>query len=113
MFTSTLQGPYLDKMVRSASSGFSDFVVADERIENFLKSWKIQGVVTTTSNGAKDPYVGFNKNKERQVNVALISKGMGKDFKVPYYQVAEAAPSPYQQQAFAIPTSKQHIPYQP
>ncbi|CAK8567098.1 unnamed protein product [Lathyrus sativus] len=28
MLMSTLQGPYLDRMVRSASSGFSDLVIA-------------------------------------------------------------------------------------
>lgn len=30
MFMSTLQGPYLDRMVRSASSGFSDLVITAE-----------------------------------------------------------------------------------
>lgn len=37
MFMSTLQGPYLDRMVGSASSGFSNLVAIGERIENCLK----------------------------------------------------------------------------
>lgn len=53
MFMSTLQGPYLDKMVRSASSKFLDLVVASERIENCLKIRNIQSV-TDVSNGGKE-----------------------------------------------------------
>lgn len=52
MFMGTLQGPYLNKMVGSDSSSFSDLVVARERIENCLKSGRIQMVVGT-SIGAK------------------------------------------------------------
>lgn len=62
MFMSTLQGPYLDRMVGSASAGFSDLVVAGEHIENCLKSGKIQGAVVA-SNGAKNSYSGFTKKK--------------------------------------------------
>lgn len=47
MFMSILQGPYLDRMIGSASAGFSDLVVAGERIENDLKSGRIQGVAGT------------------------------------------------------------------
>lgn len=57
MFISTLQGPYLDRMVRSASSRFSDLVVVGERIESCLKNGKIQ-CVTTASNSE------FQKKKE-------------------------------------------------
>ena len=41
MFIGNLQGPYLDRMVGSTSSGFSDLVLADERIENMTKMGKI------------------------------------------------------------------------
>lgn len=34
MFMGTLQGTYLDKMVKSASSSFSDLVVAGHKTEN-------------------------------------------------------------------------------
>lgn len=60
---STLQGPYLDRMVGSASSGFADLVVVSERIENCLKRGKIQGITATTTSGGKKSFVGFPKKK--------------------------------------------------
>lgn len=42
MFIGTLQGPYLDRMVRSSSYGFAYLVVAGERIENHLKNGKLK-----------------------------------------------------------------------
>lgn len=41
MFIGNLQGPYLDKMVGSTSSGFSDLVLSGERIKNMIKMGKI------------------------------------------------------------------------
>lgn len=41
MFMGNLQGPYLDIMVGSTSWGFSDLVLAGERIENMIKMGKI------------------------------------------------------------------------
>ena len=41
MFMSTLQGPFYDHMVGSASAGFADLVMAGERIEVGLKLGKI------------------------------------------------------------------------
>lgn len=37
MFMGNLQGPYLDRMVGSTSSVFSDLVLVGERIENMIK----------------------------------------------------------------------------
>lgn len=42
MFMGTLQGPYYDRMVGSTSTGFSELVMAGERIEAGLKMSKIQ-----------------------------------------------------------------------
>lgn len=41
MFMGNLQGPYLDRMVGSTSSGFYDLVLTGERIENMIKMGKI------------------------------------------------------------------------
>lgn len=81
-------------------------MVAGERIENCLKSGKIQGIVATTTNGGKNPYVGFPKKREIETNVASTSRGKGGDYRTPYYQVAEVTPNGYQQQAFAIPAGQ-------
>lgn len=37
IFMGNLQGPYLYRMIGSPSSGFSDLVLARERIENMIK----------------------------------------------------------------------------
>ena len=63
MFMDTLQGKYLDRMIGSATSGFSDLVIANERLENFLKIGKIQDT-TTAASGAKKTHSGFPKKKE-------------------------------------------------
>lgn len=104
MFMGTLQGPYLDRMIGSASSGFSDLVIAREQIENGLKTGKMQGL-DVASNGVKKPYSGLPKKKEGETNVASTSKGKGKAYQTPYYQVPEVTPNNYQQQVYAIPTA--------
>lgn len=62
MFMGTLQGLYLDRMIGSASSNFSDLVVTGEQTENNLKTRKIQDLVVA-SNGEKKTYSGFPKKK--------------------------------------------------
>lgn len=63
MFMGTLHGPYLKNLIGSTYAGFSDLVVAGERIKNCLRSGKIQNIVGP-SNGAKKPYSGFAKKKQ-------------------------------------------------
>ncbi|XP_050909411.1 uncharacterized protein LOC127123211 [Lathyrus oleraceus] len=60
MFMGNLQGPYLDRMVVSTSSGFSGLVLAGERIANMIKMGKIQNS-TSTSGLMKKPYVAYGK----------------------------------------------------
>lgn len=49
IFMETLQGPYLDRMVGSTTSRFSDLVITSEQIENFLKISKIQDTTIVAS----------------------------------------------------------------
>lgn len=58
MFMGNLQGPYLDRMVGSTSYGFSDLVLAGERIENMIKMGKILNAANT-SGVAKKPFVAY------------------------------------------------------
>ncbi|XP_050916175.1 uncharacterized protein LOC127131290 [Lathyrus oleraceus] len=102
MFMGTLQGPYLDRMIGSAFASFSDLVAAGEWIENSLKTGKIQGFAVAY-NGTKKPYSGFPKKKEGETNATSTSKGKGKAYRTPYYQVAEVTPNNYQQPTYAIP----------
>lgn len=41
MFLSTLQIPYLERMIGIVSSGFSDLMIVEEYIESDLKSEKL------------------------------------------------------------------------
>lgn len=113
MFMGTLQGPYLDRLIGSTSANFSDLVVAGERIENGLKTGKTQGPIVA-SNGTKKPYGGFPKKKEGETNAASTSKGKGRAYPTPYYQVVGVTPNNYQPQTYAIPAifhSKSRINY--
>src|SRR3954466_14577984 len=70
IFMSTLQGPYYDKMVGSVSSGCSDLVVIGERIEDGIKSRKIQGA-SSNSYHSKRPTSTFVKKKEGETNAVV------------------------------------------
>lgn len=91
MFTGTLQGSYLEKQIGSTCAGFSNLVIVGERIENYLKSRKIQGVVDPSS-GAKKPYAGFAKKKDGETNNTLVVRGRGRPYRAPYQQVTVVAP---------------------
>lgn len=74
IFMSTLQGPYYDRMVGSTSVGFSELVMAGERIEVGMKIGKIQS--SGTNNGAtKKPFGGYTKKKEGEASIAYAQKG--------------------------------------
>lgn len=95
MFMDTLQRPYLDRLIGSTTSGFSNLVIVGERIENGVKIDKIQDITTTTS-GAKKSYSGFPKRKEGEANAAMIAKREVGAYQMPYYPVAVVAPNSYQ-----------------
>ncbi|XP_050877338.1 uncharacterized protein LOC127081095 [Lathyrus oleraceus] len=103
MFMGNLQGPYLDRMVWSTSSGFSDLVLAGERIENMIKMGKIQNS-SSASSASKKPFVPYGKKREGETNAASIIRTRNPT----YPQVAAIAPiQPSQQQPFAIPVQTQ------
>ncbi|XP_050915688.1 uncharacterized protein LOC127130766 [Lathyrus oleraceus] len=91
MFMSTLQGPYLYRLVASTSSSFSDLVVAGERIESMLKGGKIEGVFNSSTTITKKTYMGFTKKKEWETNATYYVKGKAHA----YHQVAFVSPIPY------------------
>lgn len=111
MFMDTLQGPYLDRLTRSTTSGFSNLVIIGERIENGLKIGKIQNT-TTAASGAKKYHSGFPKKKEGEANAAMIAKREDGAYQIPYYSVAAVAPNLYQQPMYVIPTGPPPMEYQ-
>lgn len=83
MFMSTLQGPYYDRMVGSTSVGFSELVMAGERIEAGLKMGKIQDTSSTNSSSSssgafKKPFGGNVKKNECETSVVYAQRGGGR-----------------------------------
>lgn len=98
MFMGTLQGPYYDRMVGSTSVGFSELVMAGERMEVGMKMGRIQ--TAGANNGAtKKPFDGYAKKGEGETSTAYALKGRAQ-----YQQQVNvvaipviAAPGPQQQ----------------
>lgn len=67
MFMGNLQGPYLDRMVGRTTSGFSDLVLANERIKNMIKMSKIR-----KDNDTKLPTEGRNHNKALHISIECV-----------------------------------------
>ncbi|XP_050883483.1 uncharacterized protein LOC127086729 [Lathyrus oleraceus] len=103
IFMGNLQCPYLDRMVGSTSLGFSDLVLAGERIENMINMGKIQNS-DSTSSASKKPFVPYGKKQEGETNATSIIQTRNPT----YPQVAAVAPvQPSQQQPFIIPVQTQ------
>lgn len=97
-----LQGPYLDRMVGSTSSGFSDLVLAGERIQNMIKLRKIQNSANT-SGVVKKAFVTYGKKMEGETNETTIVRARDPTYSVSYQQMVIVAPTQQQQQPFTIP----------
>ncbi|GAU44257.1 hypothetical protein TSUD_400030, partial [Trifolium subterraneum] len=109
-FMSTLLGMYYEKMIGSISSNFSDLVTIGERVEEGIKSGKIQGT-TSTQVGVKKSYGGPPRKKEGETNAVSIGPSTRPPFQLPYLQypyVATLAQGQHQQPAYPM-----HPPQQP
>ncbi|MCH80909.1 gag-protease polyprotein, partial [Trifolium medium] len=84
-FMSTLHGPYYEKMIGSISSGFADMVIIGGRVEEGLKSGKIQG---SSSNqiGAKKLFNNHHKKKEGETNPVVVGSPQTPSTQMPYFQ---------------------------
>jgi hypothetical protein len=63
MFMNTLPGPYLERLVGCNASNFADVVSTGERVENYLKTYKSQNGVGSSS-GVKKPFIQGQKRRE-------------------------------------------------
>ena len=69
MFMGTLTGPFINLLIGSSSSGFTEMVLTEERIESGIKSGKI--LMAASSNVEEKPFGG-----KREANV--VQKGHNK-----------------------------------
>ncbi|XP_050895306.1 uncharacterized protein LOC127101923 [Lathyrus oleraceus] len=88
MFMGTLQGPYYDRMMGSTSIGFSELVMAGERIEAGLEMGKIQSANTgsSASGVTKKSFNGNPKKKEGESSAAYTQRGKGRQQYKPQHQ---------------------------
>lgn len=80
MFMVTLQGPYYDRMVGNTSTGFSELVMAGERIEAGLKMRIIQSANTGSfsSGVGKKLFNGYPKKKKGESSIVCAMRGKGR-----------------------------------
>lgn len=97
MFMGTLQVQYLEKMVGSIFSTFSDIVTSDERIKSHIKKGKLPNT-TSASSKAKKPYSNFPEKKDGEDNAIMGYSKRNRDHRplsVPYRQVTFIASNQY------------------
>lgn len=85
---STLQGLYYEKLVGNTSSGFSDLVIIGERIENGLRSGKIQGASTNSFNSI-NLTSDFTNKEEGETSVFAIQQQTQQPWVIPQQQVQQ------------------------
>ena len=76
MFMNTLPGSYLERLVGCNASNFADVVSTGERMENYLKTCKIQNRVGSSS-GSKKPFLGGQKRREGDANAISSYQNRG------------------------------------
>ncbi|XP_050915188.1 uncharacterized protein LOC127130163 [Lathyrus oleraceus] len=96
IFMGTLQGQYYERLISSVFTGFSDMVIVGERVEEGLKSGKIQGG-SISQPILKKPFNGF---KRKEDGTSSISSQRGREpyktpASVPYYQYPYVAAALY------------------
>ncbi|KAI5429484.1 hypothetical protein KIW84_034174 [Lathyrus oleraceus] len=67
MFMNTLPEPYLERLVGCNASNFADVVSTGERVENYLKTYKIQSGGGSSS-GVKKSFIQGQKRREGDAN---------------------------------------------
>ena len=80
MFMITLQGPFYHHKIGNASAGFTDLVMAGERIEAGLKLGKIKISGSSGSLGdGKKPFNSYPKKREGDTSAVYSHRGIGED----------------------------------
>lgn len=71
MFMGNLQGPYLDRIVGTTSSGISDLVLAGERMENMINMGTIESF-TSIYGVVKKFLVSYGNKREGETNATMV-----------------------------------------
>lgn len=81
LFMGTLQGAFYDRMIGTTTTGFSELVMAGERIEAGIKAGKIQVSIDNSGSSGKKSFGGFQKKREGATNAVFDHRNK---FQAPY-----------------------------
>ncbi|XP_050908943.1 uncharacterized protein LOC127122688 [Lathyrus oleraceus] len=114
LFIDTTQPQFYQKMVGSASLGFSELVAIGARVEYSLRNGKLAAVNGTSNANPKKFSGGFPRKKEGETNVVIVGQGRAPPRRRPqqysqqqYVQPPFPYSSPFQQRVAVPPTYEQ------
>ncbi|XP_050875287.1 uncharacterized protein LOC127078916 [Lathyrus oleraceus] len=107
LFIDIVQPQFYEKMVGSASLGFSELVAIGVRVEYGLRNGKLVVVVGTSSANPKKFFGGFPKNKEGETNDVSIGQGRSP----PRIRQQQYSQQQYVQQPFQYHQPIYHVQY--
>ncbi|XP_050895541.1 uncharacterized protein LOC127102176 [Lathyrus oleraceus] len=121
LFIDTAQPQFYEKMVGSASLGFSELVAIKARVEYGLRNGKLAAVAGTSKAIPKKFSGGFPRKKERETNDVTVGQGRApprrRQQQYSQLQYAYQAPPAYRpapvQQRAAVPLVYQQAPATP
>ncbi|XP_050888930.1 uncharacterized protein LOC127094104 [Lathyrus oleraceus] len=105
LFIDTVQPQFYEKMVGSASLGFSELVAIGARVEYGVRNGKLAAVAGTSNPNPKKFSGGFPRKKEGETNVVTAGQGRAPPRRRPQQyppQQYVQQPIPYQQPMYPV-----------
>ncbi|XP_050920478.1 uncharacterized protein LOC127138120 [Lathyrus oleraceus] len=109
LFIDTVQPQFYEKMVGSASLGFSELVAIGARVEYGLRNGKLAAVAGTSNANPKKFSGGFPKKKEGETNVVTVGQGRAP----PRRRQQQYSPQKYVQKPFPYQQPLYPVQYAP
>ncbi|XP_050889700.1 uncharacterized protein LOC127094987 [Lathyrus oleraceus] len=94
LFRDTLQSPYFERMISSATSDFVNLVTIGERIENALKSGRIQGA-SSNQDSEIESLSDSQKEEDDETNAVMADVGYSHDAPAIPYGSPPSQQSPF------------------
>ncbi|XP_050889414.1 uncharacterized protein LOC127094647 [Lathyrus oleraceus] len=114
LFIDTVQPQFYEKMVGSASLGFSELVAIGARVEYGVRNGKLAAVAGTSNANPKKFSGGFPRKKEGETNVVTAGQGRAPPRRRPQQyppQQYVQQPIPYQQPMYPVQYAPQPYVY--
>ncbi|XP_050909079.1 uncharacterized protein LOC127122845 [Lathyrus oleraceus] len=109
LFIDTVQPQFYEKMVGSASLGFSELVAIGARVEYGVRNGKLAAVAETSNANQKKFSGGFPRKKEGETNAVTVGQGRAP----PRRRPQQYSPQQYGQQPFPYQQPMYPVQYAP